>query len=83
MSANSWYVPLTSMNQTNRNRQKVDSREKHRENLYRFRHCLKCSSVYRKASFDDSAYKNTTEERYPTEVMPSYGLEKKDCSRCR
>ena len=48
-----------------------------------FKHCIKCSQVYRKASFDDSEYRNCKEERYSTDVMPSYGLIKVDCSKCK
>ena len=81
MSANAWYIPMRDMAQTERNRSKRDNR--FNEKVREFKHCVKCSHIYRKASFDASEYRNCTEERHSTEVMPSYGLKKEVCSKCK
>jgi hypothetical protein len=75
---NTWFIPVVDMKQTDRQRSR---KKKFKEN--EFKHCIKCSQVYRKASFDDSEYRNCKEERYSTDVMPSYGLKKEDCSKCK
>lgn len=77
---NTWYIPMVDMKQTDRQRNKRDSRV---ENVYEFCHCLKCGAVHRKADFLSTKYRKTKEERYEKGVMPTYGLTKRDCMECK
>ena len=84
MSKNSWYVPSTTMKKATDNRKKRDKRFdgcKKNDTMY---HCKSCGIVYKNATFMYNQYrKDCKEEYYPRGVMPTYGLEKKDCLKCK
>ena len=84
MSKNDWYVPTTTMKSATDNRKKRDKRWdscKKSDTMY---HCKSCGIVYKKATFMYNQYrKDCEEEYYPRGVMPTYGLEKRDCLKCK
>ena len=85
MSKNGWCVPTATMKETDRQRKKRDIGEEKRKNkkdtMY---HCKLCGLVYKKATFMYNQYRQgCKEEHYPRGVMPTYGLEKRDCLKCK
>ena len=84
MSKKSWYVPTATMKETNRQKKKRDKRFDGRKKNDTMYHCKVCGIVYKKATFMYNQYrKDCKEEYYPRDVMPTYGLEKKDCLKCK
>ena len=85
MSKKSLYVPTTTMKETDRQNKKRDIGEENRkrknDTMY---HCKLCGIVYKNATYIYNQYRQgCKEEYYPRGVMPTYGLEKKDCLKCK
>ena len=82
MSKNDWYIPKTTMDEAEKNRKGKDKRWGKKPNaMY---HCKKCGLVYKNANFVYRQYREDCEEEYyPRDSMPTYGLEKKDCLKCK
>ena len=82
MGKNDWYVPKTTMDEAEKNRKSRDKRWKRKPN--EMFHCTKCDLVYKSANFIYRQYRDACEQEYfPRGVMPKYGLEKKDCLKCK
>ena len=77
-----WAIPIGTMKDAERNREKRDRGEEERERLHRLKYCTKCKRVYKKADFIYKKYRNIEEEHYDKGLMPSYGLDRKKCLRC-
>ena len=84
MNKKSWYIPTATMKETDRQNKKRDKRFdgcKKSDTMY---HCKSCGIVYKNATFMYNQYrKDCKEEYYPRGVIPTYGLEKKDCLKCK
>ena len=70
------------MDEAEKNRKGKDKRWGKKPNaMY---HCKKCGLVYKNANFVYRQYREDCgEEYYPRDSMPTYGLEKKDCLKCK
>jgi len=82
MSKNDWYIPTTTMKGAEKNRKGNDNRFKDKANaMY---HCKKCGFVYNSTNL---IYRKNRggckEEYYQRDSIPTYGLDKKDCLKCK
>ena len=78
-----WAVPIGTMKQVDAQKKKYDKRDEERERLNRLKFCPECERVYKRADFIYKQYRNVEEEHYDKGLMPSYGLDRKMCLRCK
>jgi len=79
-----WAVPSVTMRETYRQREKRCSREELRERNNQLRVCEDCGIVWKKASIMYRQYrKGCKEEYFPRGVMPTYGLDRRQCLNCK
>ena len=78
-----WAIPMSNMKETDRQRGKKDRGEQERERFHRLKYCTKCERVYKKADFIYRKYRKSDEEHYDKGLMPSYGLDRKICLKCK
>ena len=79
-----WAVPNITMRETYRQREKRCSREEVRERNNRLRVCGDCGIVWKKASIMYRQYRQGCKEEYfPRGVMPTYGLDRRQCLNCK
>jgi len=79
-----WAVPNITMRETYRQREKRCSREELRERNNQLRVCEDCGIVWKKASIMYRQYrKGCKEEYFPRGVMPTYGLDRRQCLNCK
>ena len=83
MSKNSWYVPVATMKETERQRNKRELKEESPSVNSELFHCRECGVVWRTASHIYKKDRNGCEQEvYSKGVMPTYGLRKRPCLNC-
>jgi len=83
--SNAWYIPMADMEKTRRNREnkrcKVPNPKYEYSELF---YCKTCNNVYQQSLYSDkrSTGGKYIQDTYSVDVMPKYGLVKKECLRC-
>ena len=77
-----WAIPIGTMKEADRQRQRWDKEAEERERHHRLKYCPGCKRVYKKADFMYKKHRNVEEEYYSKGTMPTYGLDKKICLGC-
>ena len=79
-----WAIPSVTMRETYRQREKRDKREEARKRKNKMQVCNDCGVVWKAASIMYRQYRQGCEEEYfPRDVIPTYGLDRKQCLKCK
>jgi len=78
-----WAVPIGTMKDACNNRDKRDRNVEAREGHHKLKYCTDCSRVYKKADFILRKHRSIREEHYDEGLMPTYGLNRKQCLGCK
>ena len=78
-----WAVPIGTMKDVERQKDKWDRSEEERERHHRLKYCPECERVFKKADFIYKQFRDVEEEYYQKGLMPSYGLDRKICLWCK
>ena len=73
-----WAIPDVEIREGMRRRREDDY-----EKIHKLKFCSDCNRVYKKADFIFRQYRNIKEEHYGPGLMPTYGLERKQCLGCK
>lgn len=83
---NGWCVPIMTMEETLRSKKsnKNDKRWGKKQNIFTVMYyCKCCNRIFQKKLYGARRFNNSKNEYYSVDVIPKYGLEKKECEECK